>query len=94
MDSSAQTIIDDPSGLINQSNSILIQNADGWMVSVERPDDIADGFNLLNGIPIHSLHLDSLKAVLGAGRYGWAEVAFYVDSTLQSQPRAMRNIGY
>jgi len=89
----AQTVIYDPSSLINHYNSILLQNAEGWMISTDQPDEIKDGFSLINATRINTLHFDSLKTALDSRRYGLGELAFYADSSLHSQTWAMRNTG-
>jgi signal transduction histidine kinase/DNA-binding response OmpR family regulator len=90
----AQTVLNDQSPIINRAGSILITHADGWQVSPDKPEYITDGFNLKEGVPILSFHLDTLQSVLGEQKYGWAELAFEADSTLSNRAWLVRNIGY
>ncbi len=90
----SQTVINDQSPIINRVGSILIFDADGWQISADAPDQITDGLNLKNRVHVQSLHLDTLRTVMGNQQYGWAELAFEADSTLSKRGWLVRNIGY
>lgn len=90
----SQSFLNDQSPIISRAGSLLIFNADGWQISTDAPEQITDGLNLKNSVPIQSFHIDTLRTVLGSQQYGWAELAFEADSTLSNRAWLMRNLGY
>lgn len=92
--STAQTLVSQQSDFINRVGSILIYYADGWRVSAKAPNSIGDGINLTDGVPVQSLHLDTLKKVIGNQNYGWAEISFLADNSISEKNWLMRHIGH
>lgn len=90
----AQPVLSDQSPLINTVGTIRFFLAEEWQVSANAPEQIADGINLKDGIAVPSLHLDSLRTIIGDKKYGWAELSFIADSTLSDKAWFVRNFGY
>lgn len=94
LNSYAQPVVTDTAGLTNRNDSILLYNAASWNVSTLAPDEITDGFSLRESHFVNTLHLDSLRTVLGESRYGWAELAFEMSDLPGDTIMIARNIGF
>lgn len=68
------------------NGGVDLRTLDGWRFSFDDPEEIADGQNLRNSIPVDIKDISEIKELDQWNNYGWFELQVQVDSALAGIP--------